>query len=124
MDFKDYAAQEQKRLMAERDVIERKLSALDNAIRAYDDSVAPARPAARRAPAAKTATRRRRRSSRRNDIVRVIGASGSDGIGRAGIIQALDVKGDKSAEQAVSNALTALKKSSEVRHADGKYFAS
>ncbi len=132
MDFKDYAAEERKRLVAERDVIERKLNALDNAIRAYEDSVAPARAAAPKAAPATPATpaaparktRRRRRSSRRNEIVRIIGASGGDGIGRAGIITALNVKGNKSAEQSVSNTLSALKKAGEVRHADGKYFGS
>lgn len=123
MDFKDYAAEERNRLVAQRDVIERKLNALDNAIRAYDDSVSPARAAAPKAAPAKR-TRRRRRSSRRNEIVRLIGASGSEGIGRAGIILALKVKGNKSAEQSVSNTLSALKKAGEVRHADGKYFGS
>ena len=127
MDFKDYAAEEMKRLVAERDVIERKLKALENAIRAYEDSVAPAPAAGPKAAPAKTAApvkreRRRRRSSRRNEIVRIIGASGTDGIGRADIIAALNVKGNKSAEQSVSNTLSALKKSGEVRHGDGKYF--
>ena len=124
MDFRDYATQEKNRLMTERDVIERKLNALDNAIRAYEDSVASPAPASPPAAAPAKKTRRRRRSSRRNDIVRIIGESGGDGIGRAGIILALDVKGNKSAEQSVSNTLSALKKSGEVRHADGKYFGS
>ena len=119
MDFKDYAAEEKKRLVEERDVIERKLNALENAIRAYEDSVAPAA-APTAAPAKRE--RRRRRSSRRNEIVRIIGESGSDGIGRAGIILALNVKGNKSAEQSVSNTLSALKKGGEIRHGDGKYF--
>ncbi len=122
MDFKDYAAQEKNRLIAERDVIERKLQALDNAIQAYEDSVGPASAAPGAAPAKKT--RRRRRSSRRAEIVKVIGESGSDGIGRAGVILALKVKGNKSAEQSVSNTLSALKKAGEVRHEDGKYFGS
>ena len=128
MDFKDYATEEKKRLIDERDVIERKLNALDSAIHAYEGSVAPA-PAARKAAPSKKAApakkaRRRRRSSRRQEIVRIIGASGDDGIGRAGIIGALDVKGNKSAEQSVSNTLSALKKGGEVRHADGKYFGT
>ena len=123
MDFKDYAAEEKQRLVQERDVIERKLNALDNAIRAYEESVVPAAaPAPKAVPAKKT--RRRRRSSRRQEIVRIIGASGADGIGRAGIITALNVKGDKSAEQSVSNTLSALKKAEEVSHADGKYFGN
>ena len=123
MDFKDYAAEEKKRLVDERDVIERKLNALENAIRAYEDSGAPAPAAAPKAAPAKKASRRRR-SSRRQEIVRIIGESGSDGIGRAGIILALNAKGNKSAEQSVSNTLSALKKAAEVRHDDGKYFGS
>ena len=122
MDFTDYAAEEKKRLLGERDVIERKLSALDNAIRAYEDSVAAPAAAPKAAPAKKV--RRRRRSSRRNEIVKIIGGSGGDGIGRAGIILALDVKGNKSAEQSVSNTLSALKKAGEVLHRDGKYFGN
>ncbi|MCY3820974.1 MAG: hypothetical protein OXH52_16720 [Gammaproteobacteria bacterium] len=121
MDFKDYAAQEKNRLIAERDVIERKLQALDNAIRAYEGSVGPAGAAPRSAPAKK---RRRRRSPPRAEVARIIGASGNDGIGRAGVILALKVKGNKSAEQSVSNTLAALKKAGEVRHEDGKYFGS
>ena len=57
----------------------------------------------------------------RLDLGAVIEAAGSDGIGRAGIIEQLNVKGDKSAEQSVSNALANLKKSGAVAHGDGKY---
>ena len=71
----------------------------------------------------KRATRRRRRVSRRAEILSTIASFGSAGAGRSDIIQTLDVKGDKSAEQSVSNALAALKKSGEVSHQDGKYIA-
>ena len=71
----------------------------------------------------KKATRRRRRVSRRAEILSAIASFGSTGAGRADIIQTLNVKGDKSAEQSVSNALAALKKSGDVAHEDGKYIA-
>ncbi len=40
---------------------------------------------------------------------------------RAQILEALSVKGDKSAEQSVSNALTKMKKDKELKQTDGIY---
>ena len=45
------------------------------------------------------------------------------GASRGEILTALKVKGDKAAEQAVSNALTAMKKSGVIKAANGKYVA-
>ena len=66
-----------------------------------------------KAPAKKG--RRRRRGSQRARIVAVIRDAGSAGVGRADIIRRLGIK-DKAAQQAVSNALTALKKAEAVQH--------
>ncbi len=46
---------------------------------------------------------------------------GGKGMGRADILEALGVKGDKSGEQSVSNALSALKKKGDIAVEDGKY---
>lgn len=54
----------------------------------------------------------------------MIAAFGSAGVRRGGLIDALNVKGNKSAEQSVSNALAALKKSGAVAHRDGKYIVA
>lgn len=59
--------------------------------------------------------KRRRRGSQRARILAVIREAGSAGVGRGGIIQRLGIK-DKSGQQAVSNALAALKKAAAVRH--------
>lgn len=71
----------------------------------------------------KTALRaKRHRTSRRQQIVDIIASNG--GIGRAAIITTLGVKGNKSAEQSVSNALSAMKKSGAVKHTNGLYSAA
>ncbi len=45
------------------------------------------------------------------------------GLSRGEIIQQMGLKGDKSGEMSVSNALTALIKSNQVARRDGKYVA-
>ncbi len=69
-------------------------------------------------------TRRRRRGSRRAEVLSVIASFGPSGVGRGGVILALNVKGNRAAEQSVSTALAALKKTGSVAHRDGKYIAA
>ena len=145
MDFRTQVAEEKKRLSQQRRDTEKRIASLEAelsaaagemkgidgelaAIEAYESATAPA-PRKRRArkaeaPAPAKRTRRRRRVSRRAEIVAAIASFGAAGAGRADIIRTLDVKGDKSAEQSVSNALAALKKSGEVAHQDGKYVSA
>ena len=147
MDFRTQVAEEKKRLSQQRRDTEKRIGALESelstlatemkgidaelaAIDAYESATAAPAPRKRRArkadapaPAPAKRTRRRRRVSRRAEIVSAIASFGAAGAGRADIIRTLDVKGDKSAEQSVSNALAALKKSGEVTHQDGKYMA-
>ncbi|MDE0348742.1 MAG: hypothetical protein OXM56_03410 [Gammaproteobacteria bacterium] len=148
MDFRTQVAEEKKRLSQQRRDAEKRIASLESelstlaaemkgidgelaAIEAYESATAAPAPRSRqrRARTAEAAapakrTRRRRRVSRRAEIVSVIASFGAAGAGRADIIRTLDVKGDKSAEQSVSNALAALKKSGEVAHQDGKYIAA
>ena len=147
MDFRTQVAEEKKRLSQQRRDTEKRIGALESelsalatemkgiaaelaAIDAYESATAAPAPRKRRARKADAAaptpakrTRRRRKVSRRAEIVSAIASFGAAGAGRADIIRTLDVKGDKSAEQSVSNALAALKKSGEVTHQDGKYMA-
>ena len=148
MDFRTYVAEEKKRLTQQRRDVQKRVSGLEaelqalgaelknidnemEAIQAYESAKAsvpaPARRRARKAdpeaPAPAKKTRRRRKVSRRTEIVAAIASFGEAGAGRADIIEALNVKGDKSAEQSVSNALAALKKAGTVDHKDGKYRA-
>lgn len=151
MDFRTQVSEEKKRLSQQRRDTEKRIGALESelgalaaemkgidaelaAIEAYESATTAPAPRKRRArkadastratPAPAKRTRRRRRVSRRAEIVAAIASFGAAGAGRADIIRTLDVKGDKSAEQSVSNALAALKKSGEVAHQDGKYIAA
>jgi hypothetical protein len=49
---------------------------------------------------------------------------GAAGLSRGEILEKMGLKGDKSGEMSVSNALTALTKRNEVRRAGGKYHAA
>jgi len=61
----------------------------------------------------------RRRGSRREELLRVI--KQSHGLTRGEILDKLALKGNKSAEMSISNALTALTKSKQVARRDRKY---
>ena len=147
MDFRTHVTQEKKRLAQQRQTTEKRTTEIESqlrdlrgemeaidgelaAIEAYEKaSTVTAGPRRRRAsradaPAPATRSRRRRRGSRQAEVLSVIAAFGSVGVGRGGIIDALNVKGDKSAEQSVSNALAALKKSGAVAHEDGQYIVA
>jgi DNA-binding transcriptional ArsR family regulator len=129
--FKSFVSREHSRLTKARDAalgrkkqLDRELSEIENelgAIRAYEQakSKVPARPAAGRSVA--RAGRRAPRGEKRRSVLELIQKSG--GLTRGEILASLGVKGNKSAEQSVSNALTALKKQNLVASRDRKYMA-
>ena len=99
----------------------RKLDAVNRefaAIGAYE--TAKTGKAARQASAGRQS--RTRRGSRREALLEIIRQS--DGLSRGEILERMGLKGDKSGEMSVSNALTALTKSNQVRREDGKYRAA
>jgi hypothetical protein len=63
------------------------------------------------------------RGSRQQSVLKLV-AKYKKGIGRGDILQAMGLKGNKSGEQSVSNALSALKKAKKVTAKDGKYLAA
>jgi hypothetical protein len=64
----------------------------------------------------------RRRSSKREELLRII--KQSHGLKRGEILEKMGLKGNKSEEMSVSNALTALTKSKQVSRRDRKYILS
>ena len=126
--FAEYITRERDRLHAEREQIfsqqeelQRKLDAVNRefaAIEAYE--TAKTGKAAR--PASAGRQPRARRGSRREALLELIRQS--DGISRGEILERMGLKGDKSGEMSVSNALTALTKSSQVHREGGKYRAA
>ena len=62
----------------------------------------------------------KRRTGIREDVLRVVGEHG-EGVSRAKVLELMDAKGEKSAEQSISNALAALKKAGTLVQANGLY---
>ena len=126
--FSEFISRERDRLRAEREQIfsqqkelTRRLDAVNrefDAIEAYE--TAKTGKAARQAPAGRQP--RARRGSRREALLELIRQS--DGLSRGEILERMGLKGDKSGEMSVSNALTALTKSNQVHREDGKYRAA
>jgi hypothetical protein len=102
----------QEELQAQRATIEAELDALDTYEAARSGKTRKSRTASR-AP----------RGSRQQSVLAVI-AKSKKGMTRGDILQAMGLKGDKVGERAVSNALTALKKSKRVTSKDRKYLAA
>lgn len=63
---------------------------------------------------------RRRIRGRREALLQVIGGE-PGGLSRGQIFERMAIKGDKTAEKSVSNALTALTKNNQVARREGKY---
>ena len=60
-----------------------------------------------------------RRGSKRDELLRVIREGG--GLTRGEILEKMGLKGNKTGEMSVSNALTALTKGNQIARRDGKY---
>jgi hypothetical protein len=128
--FETFISSERERLNKERETIfnqqhelEGKLAAINNELRAIDayeaaksGKAAPARQTrAARAP-------RGRSGTKRDQLLQVI--KEGHGLTRGEILEKMGLKGNKSGEMSVSNALTALTKANQVRRDGGKYLAA
>jgi hypothetical protein len=131
MSFADFIARERERLHAERDQVcsaqqelETKLRAINQELSAID-AYEMAKSGKAAAPVARQARRRAvqgttRRGSKRDSLLALIGENPS-GLTRGEILDRMGLKGNKSGEMSVSNALTALTKGGQVSRRDGKY---
>ena len=66
--------------------------------------------------------RKPRESGKRNEVLTLV-QSFPHGATRGDLIDKLNIKGDKAAEQSLSNALASLKKQGHLTQTDGKYTA-
>ena len=130
--FADHIQQERDRLHREREAIfnqqqelEGRLADLNRefeAIDAYEAAkTGKAVRSARQSGSARGQTTRR--GSRREALLEVIRGN-PEGLKRGEIIERLGLKGDKSGEMSVSNALTGLTKSGQASRHEGKYVAA
>jgi DNA-binding transcriptional ArsR family regulator len=132
--FKSFVSRERSRLTRARDSalnrknkLDQELSEIESelaAIQAYEQAKkgAPRKAAGRGPRPAAKSGRRAPRGEKRRAVLELIQTS--NGLTRGEILSTLGVKGDKSAEQSVSNALTALKKQNLVASKDRKYVAA
>jgi hypothetical protein len=126
--FPEFISRERDRLRAEREQVfnqqkelQRRLDAVNRefaAIEVYE--TAKTGKAARQVLASRQP--RVRRGSRREALLEIIRQS--DGLSRGEILERMGLKGDKSGEMSVSNALTTLTKSNQVHREGGKYRAT
>lgn len=126
--FSDFMARERERLRAERENIfnqqeelQRKLDEINRefaAIEAYE-SAKTGKAARGGSGTAGGRQQRVRRGSRREELLNLIREG--NGLSRGEILERMGLKGDKSGEMSVSNALTALTKRNQVRREGGKY---
>ena len=128
--FQDFIARERERLHGEREAIfnqphelETKLEGINRELAAIDayEAAKAGKPSPRAAGARRPSGARR--GSKRDQLLQIIKASPL-GMTRGEILEAMSLKGDKAGEMSVSNALTALTKSSQVARRDGKYVAA
>jgi hypothetical protein len=127
--FETFIASERERLNKEREVIfnqqqelEQKLDAINRELRAIEAYEAAKTGKAARAARQTRRAPRARRGSKREQLLQVI--KDGNGLTRGEILDKIGLKGDKSGEMSVSNALTALTKANQVARRDGRYVAA
>ncbi len=131
--FADFITRERERLRAEREQIfnqqhelEGKLADINRelgAIDAYEAAKSGKTPVAARQTRGTRARPQARRGSKREALMQVIKDNPS-GLTRGEILDRMGLKGNKSGEMSVSNALTALTKADQVVRRDGRYVAA
>ena len=117
---------ERTNLLREIGALQDKLAGIElelGAIQAYDDFKASASITTPRTPD-DTDAQSRNTGITRGDVTRVVAHAGEAGITRAGILNAMGVKGDKRGEAAVDNRLRDLKKNGDVSHENRRYRAA
>ena len=101
------------------DELNREFAAID----AYEAAKSGKAPAAARQPRGARARPQARRVSKREALMQVIKDNPS-GLTRGESLDRMGLKGNKSGEMSVSNALTALTKANQVTRRDGRYVAA
>jgi hypothetical protein len=125
--FSDYITRERDRLNAERERIfnqqqelQKQLDSINREFQAIEAYEAAKTGKAARGQSGARQTRARR-GSKREQLLEVVRQG--NGLSRGEILEKMGLKGDKSGEMSVSNALTALSKTNQVRRDGGKYHA-
>jgi hypothetical protein len=126
--FQDHITKERERLNSEREAIlakraelDTQLAALNREFKAIDAYESTKSGKASRQSGPRTSGSRK--GSKRDGIMAAL-ADIPHGLTRGELLEKMGLKGNKSGEMSVSNALTALTKGNQVVRKDGKYVAS
>ena len=111
--------QQRQELLNQQQALQQQLDELDQMLHRFD--VFEGKAARPRQQARGRRASGARRGSRRDELLQVIKAG--HGLSRGEILEKMGLKGNKSGEMSVSNALTALTKSKQVVRRDRKYVA-
>jgi hypothetical protein len=113
--------QQREAILAQQQDLQRQLDELDDMLSKFDVFEGKGQ---QRKQTRSTGTRRGsgRRGSKRDELLRVIREGG--GLTRGEILEKMGLKGNKSGEMSVSNALTALTKNNQVRRDGRAYHAA
>ena len=110
------AVQKKQNIDHQLEAIEREFAAID----VYEKAKGTYAPLANRGKAKRPVGRRSPRGAKRVAVLEVV-SQHPDGLSRGEILNLIGAKGDKSGEQSVSNALSALMKQNQLGKKDGKY---
>ena len=125
-EFEKFIKSERERLSERRNELKRQRDELDRQIQDVENEFAAVDAYERvrkgQSAAAKPAASRRR-TGVRETVLNVVKRHGS-GISRGDILVEMSAKGDKRAEQSISNALSNLKKQGTIRLEQGQYTAA
>jgi hypothetical protein len=129
--FQDYITKERERLNGEHEAVlaqqrdlQTKLAGIKRELAAVDayEAAKSGKPTAKRSGGT-ARSGGPRRGSKRDGIMAAL-SDIPHGLTRGELLEKMGLKGNKSGEMSVSNALTALTKSNQVVRKDGKYIAS
>ena len=122
-DFEEFVRKEREELSRRRDELVEQKRDLDRQLQKIEQEFAAVdayERAKKGGGAAPAGSGSRRRTGIRQNVLEVIKRH-RNGIKRADILEEMSVKGDKRAEQSISNALSNLKKQGQIRLEDGAY---
>ena len=112
--------QQRETIFTQQHELQRQLNEVNEMLRKFDVFDGKASPA--RQHSRTRGTSGSRRGSRREELLKIIREG--NGLTRGQILEKMVLKGNKSGEMSVSNALTALTKSNQVVRREGKYVAA
>ena len=109
--------QQREAIFGQQQELQRQLDEVNEMLRKFDAFEGKTAPARQQTRTRKTSSIRR--GSKRDELLKVIREG--NGLTRGQILDKMGLKGNKSGEMSVSNALTALTKSQQVMRREGKY---